>query len=67
MSPRFLACLVPTLGIALLTILLAGPFRQQSGLPANAIDQLQHVHRMAAMERSFEQGRLLAPLVSRRL
>lgn len=42
--------------IALLTLLLSGPFWQQSGLPADAIDQLQHVHRMAAMERSFEQG-----------
>ncbi|MDE0068492.1 MAG: 6-pyruvoyl-tetrahydropterin synthase-related protein [Caldilineaceae bacterium] len=42
--------------IALLALLISGPFWQQSGLPANAIDQLQHVHRMAAMERSFEQG-----------
>ena len=42
--------------IALLTILLAGPFWQLGGLPANAIDQLQHMHRIAAMDRAFEQG-----------
>ena len=39
-----------------MTLLLSGPFLQHGGLPANAIDQLQHVHRMAAMERAFEQG-----------
>ena len=42
--------------IALLTALLAGPFWQLSGLPANAVDQLQHMHRIAAMNRAFEQG-----------
>ena len=42
--------------IALLTALLAGPFWQLSGLPANAVDQLQHMHRSAAMYRAFEQG-----------
>ena len=42
--------------IALLTVLLAGPFWQLGGLPANAIDQLQHMHRIAAMDRAFEQG-----------
>ena len=56
MPQRLSVNLSAILFIALLTLLLSGPFWQQSGLPANAIDQLQHVHRMAAMERSFEQG-----------
>ena len=56
MSIRFTSSLWVILFIALLIVLLAGPFWQLGGLPAEAIDQLQHMHRIAAVERSFEQG-----------
>ena len=56
MSKRFPSSLWVILFIALLIVLLAGPFWQLGGLPADAIDQLQHMHRIAAVERSFEQG-----------
>lgn len=54
-KPRSVA-LGAVLFIGLLTLLTAGPFWQQSGLPAATYDQQLHVHRMAAMERAFAQG-----------
>lgn len=42
--------------IALLAILVAGPFWQIDGIPINTRDVQVHLHRSAAMERSFEQG-----------
>ena len=56
MEIRISTSLWAILFIATLALLLAGPFWQLSGLPANAVDQLQHMHRIAAIERSFEQG-----------
>jgi len=42
--------------IALLAILVAGPFWQIDGIPINTHDVQVHLHRVAAYERSFEQG-----------
>ncbi len=42
--------------IALLAILVAGPFWQIDGIPINTHDVQVHLHRVAAIERSFEQG-----------
>ena len=42
--------------IALLVMLVAGPFWQIDGIPINTRDVQVHLHRGAAMERSFEQG-----------
>ena len=42
--------------IALLTVLLAGPFWQSPGLPAGTPDEYMHTHRIAAVQRAFEQG-----------
>ena len=45
-----------TLFIALLAILVAGPFWQIDGIPFNTRDVQVHLHRSAAIERAFEQG-----------
>ena len=42
--------------IALLAILVAGPFWQIDGIPIKTRDVQAHLHRSAAMERSLEQG-----------
>ena len=42
--------------IALLTVLLAGPFLHIPGLPGNTIDEQLHTHRSAAIYQAFEQG-----------
>ena len=42
--------------IALLTVLIAGPFWQISGIPLSTRDAQIHLHRSAAVERAFEQG-----------
>ncbi len=42
--------------IALLAILVAGPFWQIDGIPVSTHDVQVHLHRIAAYERSFEQG-----------
>ena len=42
--------------IVLLTVLLAGPFWQILGLPAGTPDEHMHTHRIAAVQRAFEQG-----------
>lgn len=42
--------------IALLALLVAGPFWQIDGIPVSTHDVQVHLHRSAAIERSFEQG-----------
>ena len=42
--------------IALLVVLVAGPFWQIDGIPINTRDVQVHLHRSAAIERSLEQG-----------
>ncbi len=42
--------------IALVAILVAGPFWQIEGIPVSTHDVEVHLHRSAAIERSFEQG-----------
>ena len=42
--------------IALLALLVAGPFWQIDGIPVSTHDAQVHLHRIAAIERSFEQG-----------
>lgn len=42
--------------IALLALLVAGPFWQIDGIPVSTHDVQVHLHRTAAIERSFEQG-----------
>ena len=56
MSIRSSLGLWVTLFIALLSILVAGPFWQTEGIPANTHDVQVHFHRSAAIERAFEQG-----------
>ena len=46
---------LPLIFIVLLTILLTSPLWQQDGIPHTA-DGHYHLHRSAAMQRSFEQG-----------
>ena len=42
--------------IALLTVLIAGPFWQISRIPLSTRDVQVHLHRSAAIQRAFEQG-----------
>ena len=56
MSIRFPLGLWVILFIALLAILVAGPFWQIDGIPVNTRDVQVHLHRSAAIERAFEQG-----------
>ena len=42
--------------IALLTVLIAGPFWQISGIPLSTRDVQVHLHRSAEIQRAFEQG-----------
>ena len=56
MSIRSSLGLWVALFIALLSILVAGPFWQTEGIPANTHDVQVHFHRSAAIERAFEQG-----------
>ena len=52
LSPGLLAVLF----VALLVLLVAGPFWQVDGLPAGTPDEQLHSHRSAAVTRAFEQG-----------
>ncbi len=56
MSARLSPGLLAALFIVLLTLLIAGPFWQVSGLPAGTPDEQLHSHRSAAVTRAFEQG-----------
>ncbi len=56
MSTRFSSGLLVILFVALLALLVAGPFWQVSGLPAGTPDEQLHSHRSAAVTRAFEQG-----------
>ena len=56
MSIRLPLGLWVILFIALLAIVVAGPFWQIDGIPVQTRDVLAHLHRAAAIERSFEQG-----------
>ncbi len=56
MPIRFSSSLLVILFIALLALLVAGPFWQVSGLPAGTPDEQLHSHRSAAFTRAFEQG-----------
>ena len=56
MSNRLWIGLSAVLFIVLMTLLLASPLWQLDGLPGGTYDAGAHIHRSAAMYRSFEQG-----------
>ena len=56
MSSRFSSSLLVVLFVALLALLIAGPFLQVTGLPTGTPDEQLHSHRSAAVTRAFEQG-----------
>lgn len=56
MSVRLAPGLAVILFVALLALLVAGPFWQVAGLPAGTPDEQLHTHRSAAVTRAFEQG-----------
>ncbi len=56
MPIRLPSSLLVILFVALLALLVAGPFWQVSGLPAGTPDEQLHSHRSAAVTRAFEQG-----------
>lgn len=56
MSLRFSNGLLAILFIALLALLVGGPFWQVAGLPTGTPDEQMHTFRISAVERAFEQG-----------
>ena len=48
--------LLVILSIAILTVIVAGPFLQMDGIPVSTGDVQIHLHRSAAVERAFRQG-----------